>query len=189
MIVASRRIAKGVTSAPLLACLAAFSSAFAPMASRAQQATSPTEGAAPSKVEVRPVADDEEIRRRLQDIMEATGWFTRANVMVKDGVVFLSGQAKSEELKRWASNLARNTQGVVAVANRMEANRPSAWNFEAAQVGLAELGHDLIRALPFLVLGLIVVSLSFAASWLAMRGARAFLRRRVRSRLLRGVLA
>ncbi|MEO8224482.1 MAG: mechanosensitive ion channel protein MscS, partial [Gammaproteobacteria bacterium] len=31
---------------------------------------------APAKVDVQPVAQDEEIRRRLQSVMEATGWFT-----------------------------------------------------------------------------------------------------------------
>ena len=143
----------------------------------------------PSKVDVRPVAQDVEIRGRLQDILEATGWFPTSQVEVKDGVVFLSGEAQSDEVKQWAGNLARNTQGVVAVANRMQVTQPSAWNFASAQEGVSQLRHDFLNALPFLVLGLVVLALSVAVSWLAMRGMRRFLAKRVRSKLMRGVIA
>ncbi|CAN5892240.1 mechanosensitive ion channel family protein [soil metagenome] len=174
-------------------CLSAFSTAAG-----AQPAGSPERPQsvgkeptipAPPRVDVKPVAEDEAIRNRLQDIMDATGWFPSAQVMVKNGVVFLSGQATTDELKQWASDLARNTQGVVAVANRMEAVQPSAWNFAAAQEGIAQLQHDVVRALPFLVLGLVVLALSVGASWLAMRGARGFVRKRIRSKLMQGVFA
>jgi len=121
--------------------------------------------------------------------MEATGWFPSSQVTARQGVVFLSGQARTDELKQWATDLSRSMQGVVAVANRMEVLRPNVWNFAAAQEGMAELLHDLIRALPFIVLGLGVLGLSVAASWLSMKGVRAFLKKRVGSRLLRGVFA
>ena len=69
---------------------------------------------APAKVDVTPVAHDEEIRTRLQSGLEATDWFTDPHVRVQDSVVFLNGQVSSEELKTWAGDLARNTQDVVA---------------------------------------------------------------------------
>ena len=149
------------------------------------------ERAAPvtQKIDISPVAGDDEIRKRLQDILEATGWFSGSQVVVRQGVVFLSGQARTDELKQWATDLAHNMQGVVAVANRMEVIRPSIWNFAGAQEGMAELRHDLIRALPFMVLGLGVLGLSVAGSWLSLKSARAFFKKRVRSRLLRGVFA
>ena len=79
---------------------------------------------APTKVDVNPVARDEEILKRLQNILDATNWFTDPQVLVEEGVVFLNGQVESEELKKWASDLARNTQDVVAVVNRMEILEP-----------------------------------------------------------------
>ncbi len=179
-------------------CLGVLIWTALPAASEAQQAAPANEPqsprkqeviAAPSKVDVRPVAEDDEIRRRLQEIMDATDWFPNSQIMVKSGVVLLSGKATSDDLKQWASDLARNTQGVVAVANRMEVIRPSAWDFALAQEGISQLRQDLIRALPFLVLGLIVLTLSVAAGWVALKGMRAFLRPRVRSKLMRSVFA
>ena len=46
---------------------------------------------APAKVDVKPVARDEEIRKRLQSVLDATGWFTDPQVRVEEGVVFLNG--------------------------------------------------------------------------------------------------
>jgi len=143
----------------------------------------------PGKVDVLPAARDDEIRRRLLDILEATGWFSTSRVVVKDGVVFLSGEAQTAEVRQWAGNLARNTQGVVAVANRMTIVQPSVWDFGSASDGLSRLRQDALLALPFLILGVVVLAFSILTSWLAMRGTRHMLKDRVRSKLMRGVFA
>ncbi|MBA3699470.1 MAG: mechanosensitive ion channel [Planctomycetes bacterium] len=143
----------------------------------------------PATVAVQPLAHDEEIRERLQSVMEATGWFTAPDVKVEDGVVFLSGRVDSDDIKKWAGDLARNTQDVVAVANRIEVSQPAAWDFRGAWGGLAGLSRDVVRSLPFLVLALIILVLSAGAGWLTVRKARIFFAGRVRAKLLRGVLA
>jgi len=144
---------------------------------------------APTTVAVQPIAHDEEIRKRLQSVMDATGWFIAPQVQVVDGVVFLSGRADTDEIKKWAGDLARNTQDVVAVANRIEVSEPSAWDFGGARSGLAGLSRDFIRSLPFVVVALFILALSAGAGWLTARSARKFLGGRVRAKLLRGVLA
>lgn len=144
---------------------------------------------APAKVAVQPIALDDEIRQRLQSVMEATAWFNAPDVAVVDGVVFLSGRAETEEIKKWAGDLARNTQDVVAVANRIEVSEPSAWDFRAARSGLSGLSRDVIRSLPFLVVALLILALSAGAGCLTARRARKLLAGRVRAKLLRGVLA
>lgn len=136
-----------------------------------------------------PVARDEEIRLRLRSVLAATDWFPGLQVKVKEGVVFLDGRVESEALKKWASDLARNTQDVVAVANRMEVPEPSMWDFRPAWSGLRVLWRDLIRSLPFFGFGLLILALSVGAGMLATQGALAFLRRRLRARLLRQVVA
>lgn len=144
---------------------------------------------AAAKVDIKPVARDEEIRLRLQSVLDATGWFIESKVEVREGVVFFNGRAETDELKKWAGDLARNTQDVVAVANRMEVQEPSVWDFSAAWGGLHVLWRDFIRSLPFFFFGLIILTLSAGAGVLATKGSRKFLRRNVRAILLRNVIA
>jgi small conductance mechanosensitive channel len=144
---------------------------------------------APAKVDVNPVARDEEISKRLRSVLDATGWFTDPRVEVRAGVVFLNGRTETEDLKDWAGDLARNTQDVVAVANRMEVFEPLVWDFSPAWRGLLILWRDFIHSLPFFVFGLFIMALSAGAGVLATRGARTLLRSKVRANLLRSVIA
>ncbi|MFO7680205.1 MAG: BON domain-containing protein, partial [Chloroflexota bacterium] len=99
---------------------------------------------APERVDVQPVARDEEISERLQNILESTGWFTSPNATVQNGVVFLTGQTESEEFKKWAGDLARNTQDVAAVVNQISLLEPSIWDFEPALAGLRAQGRSIV---------------------------------------------
>lgn len=145
--------------------------------------------AAPSTVDVTPVARDEEIGRRLHSVLDATGWFTAARVRVDAGVVFLSGQTETEELRKWAGDLARNTQDVVAVANRIEVPQPHSWDMRPAWAGLLALWRDFVRSLPLLVFGMIILALSVGAGMMATRAVAAILAPRIEARLLRSVFA
>ena len=144
---------------------------------------------ATAKVDIKPVARDEEIGKRLQSVLDATGWFIEPRIEVREGVVFLNGGAETDELKKWAGDLARNTQDVVAVANRMEVLEPSVWDFSPASSGLLVLWRDVIRSLPFFFFGLLILALFAIAGVLATRAARSFLLARVRANLLRNVMA
>ncbi|ADC61869.1 mechanosensitive ion channel family protein [Allochromatium vinosum] len=142
-----------------------------------------------AKVDVAPVAQDEQIRRRLQTVLHATDWFTDPQVRVEEGVVFLNGLVESDELKQWAGDLARNTQDVVAVANRLEVPEPSVWDFRQASSGLSALWRDFIRAMPFVLFGLLILALSVGAALLAIRIVRVLLRHRIQTKLLQTVIA
>ncbi len=154
-----------------------------------REAASDRELSAPARVDVTPVARDEEIRQRLQSVLEATDWFVGPRVRVEQGVVFLGGRVETTELKRWAGDLAGNTQDVVAVANQMQVIEPPTWDFQPAWNGLRGLWRDLIRSLPLLVLALLILLLSGGIGLLATRAARSLLRRRLRANLLRNVIA
>jgi small-conductance mechanosensitive channel len=140
-------------------------------------------------VAVKPAARDEEIQVRLKNVLDATGWFPGSRVRVKEGVVFLDGATKSAALRAWAGDLARNTQGVVAVANRLEVREESPWNFKPAWSGLADLWRGVVRSLPMVVLGLLILLLSFGVAILVLRGARRFFHRKIQTSLLRNVIA
>ncbi|MCC6907376.1 MAG: mechanosensitive ion channel [Phycisphaerales bacterium] len=142
-----------------------------------------------ARVDIEPVARDDQIRDRLERILIATGWFHEPSVHVEEGVVFLRGRAETDALKEWASSLAGNTQGVAAVANQMTVKQSSPWDFSSAESGLSSVWRDLLRALPLLMLALIILAVSALVAWVTTYGVRIVLRRRINSRLLRGLFA
>jgi len=161
----------------------------APPTHRSATGDSEERSAAPVTVEVSPVVRDDEIGARLQSVLDATGWFTGAEVRVDAGVVFLSGQTETEELRKWAGDLARNTQAVVAVANRIEVPQPALWDLQPARTGLLALWRDFVRSLPLFVFASLILALSVGAGTIATRAVAAILAPRVEARLLRSVFA
>ncbi|MFO7535510.1 MAG: mechanosensitive ion channel family protein [Kiritimatiellia bacterium] len=144
---------------------------------------------APAKVVVNPVARDEAIRLRLQNVLDATDWFAAPEVRVEEGVVFLNGRVASDELKKWAGDLSRNTEDVVAVANRMEVAEPSIWDWGPSWQGLMGLWRDFLRSVPVLFVGVLILALSVKAGLLGARKTRSVLLHRIQARLLRNVIA
>lgn len=143
----------------------------------------------PGKVEVQPVARDDDIKQRLTDILKATGWFSDSRVTVQEGIVFLKGTTKNDESRQWAGNLAKNTEGVVAVVNKIEVVPGSVWNFDPTFQVLNDLVRGFIRLLPLIVVAVVIV----AVSWIFARFIVRLLRRRLLaqsgSQLLREVMA
>jgi small conductance mechanosensitive channel len=148
-----------------------------------------TQPAAPEKIDVTPTARDDEIRDRLQGILETTGWFKDTNVRVKEGVVFLNGVAKSEEFKKWAGDLARNTQDVSAVVNKIAVKQPSLLDFAPILLGMRELWNDLIRVLPALIFALLIFILTWLIAKLLTASSKKLLQKRIPNDLLLNVIA
>ncbi|REL37947.1 BON domain-containing protein [Rhodohalobacter sp. SW132] len=153
------------------------------------ESTEADETAAPERVDVAPLAQDSQIRDRLAGILTATEWFENPQVEVNDGVVFLSGSTETGDHKRWAGDLARNTQDVTAVVNRIEVRDPDIWDYEPAFTGLQELWRNIMSAVPFLIFGIVVLVIFWGISMLVAKGARAYLRNRQMNDLLQDIAA
>jgi len=132
----------------------------------------------PGKVDVQPVARDDDIQRRLTDILETTGWFGEPEVSVKQGIVYLKGTAENAESRQWAGDLAKNTEGVIAVVNQIEVAPTTVWDFEPTFKVLNDLVRGFVRLLPLIVVALGVI----AVSWIFARLTVHLLRRRFLSR-------
>lgn len=147
------------------------------------------QAAFPGKVEVQPVAGDDEIRQRIADILGTTGWFGEPGVTVQEGIVFLEGTTEKDASRQWAEELAKNTEGVVAVVNEIEVAPTTVWDFDPTIKVLKDLARGFLRSLPLIA----VVVVVFAISWIAAKFTVNVLRRgrlaRSRSRLLREVMA
>jgi small conductance mechanosensitive channel len=143
----------------------------------------------PGKVEVQPVAKDDAIGRRIADILETTNWFGEPEVTVQDGIVFLKGTTKSEESKQWAGELAKNTEGVVAVVNRIVVPPTTVWDFAPTVQVLNDLARNLVRSLPLIIVAAVVIAASWFLARLTVWLLRRWLQARSLSQLLREVTA
>lgn len=153
------------------------------------QTTETDETSAPERVDVEPLADDTQIQNRLTGILAATEWFENPQVEVNDGVVFLSGSTETGDYKRWAGDLARNTQDVTAVVNRIEVLDPDIWDYQPAYTGLQELWRNIMSAVPFLIFGVVVLVIFWGISLLVAKAARAYFTNRQMNELLQDIAA
>ena len=113
------------------------------------------------EVAVEPQAADVQIAKRLEGILEATGWFIAPKVVSREGVVFLDGITRDETHREWATKLAQNTQDVVAVVNKIEVRPEVSWNLDGIQSGLKDIYWSAARSLPLLILAAFVLGISW----------------------------
>ena len=146
--------------------------------------------AAPAQaVAVEPVARDGEIERRIQEILDATGWYRTVRVEVSDGIVFLDGVTVSPDHKGWARDLAARTQDVVAVVNRIAVEPEVRWTVEPAWREVQALLRAFVATLPLILLALVVLPLAWYAAKAVASLAEFLLRGRIGSPFLRRVMA
>tara|TARA_R110000772_G_scaffold268712_1_gene397844 strand:+ start:18852 stop:20345 length:1494 start_codon:yes stop_codon:yes gene_type:complete len=177
----------------LLACALWLHTAFA----------EPTEGeqagggsAAPAadisiadSVAVERVTADDAIAARLRAILNATGWFASTQVRVDSGIVFLTGEAQDPEQVAWAGSLARNAQGVVAVVNNIAVATTSPWDLRPTYGQLQAMAAAAFRALPLALLALALLALTWLLANLTAYLTGRLLARRMRTPLLRDMVA
>ncbi len=145
---------------------------------------------AEEKVEVEPTAQDKEISKRIQSILNTTGWFEGVNVKVENGVVFLNGKTKAEKHKEWASDLASKTEGVVAVVNKIEIDISSATELQEEIFNfLHDQWQKLLRYVPYLILSFTVLFLFWVGAKLIVNIMRTSLKSKGIHPLLSDVLA
>lgn len=152
----------------------------------AQDAASP---ASRQAVSVVPEASDARIASRLERILKSTGWFTAAHVSVHDGVVFLDGTTGTQEHRSWAGALAENTQGTVAVVNRIAADTNVRSTFLGAGEEFKAFYRQAVGAWPLVALAVLI----FLATWLIARlvsmGVRTLFANSLKSPLLLAIVA
>ena len=145
--------------------------------------------ATPGPVDVSPGAADADIRARLLRILRASGWFHEADVQVLEGIVILEGRAESEAHKRWAGDLARKTEDVVAVINRMELTRRPVWDFTPALEQLRSLLERIVSTMPGIGFAVLVLLATWLLARVVGRAVTWAARRRIETPLLRRVVA
>ncbi len=142
-----------------------------------------------NKVEIDPVAEDTDIDARLTRILTATGWFARPQIRVSEGIVFIDGEVDTNTHKIWAGNLARNTQDVVAVVNRLKVVPQPELDFTPALNEMTRLWRSFIQLLPLLLFGTVIMVLAWFGASLISQITRPWFETRTSSKLLGRLLA
>ena len=157
----------------------------------AQTEAAPVEGPADGEitttgqaVDVTPVARDDQIETRIAGILAATGWYRQISVKVDDGIVFLDGETANETRQLWARDLAAKTSGVVAVVNRIRVDTALDFSFAPALAAMEDLGVRLLRAIPSILLAIVVLPLAWFVASVVRRVADWSLRHRMQSSFL-----
>jgi small-conductance mechanosensitive channel len=157
--------------------------------SQTQEPTPENEGIdVPKNIAVKPHARDADIKRRIANILNATGWYENTTVKVNEGLVVLTGQTKNEDKLDWATKLAQNTEDVVGVINNISVVTPDLLDFSPVKLELMKIASQIKQELPLILIAVFL----FFITWVFVIGTKKFstsvLRGKVESPLLRDVL-
>jgi small-conductance mechanosensitive channel len=107
---------------------------------------------------------------------------------VRDGVAFLDGTTETAQYRDWAGELAENTQGTVAVVNRIEVEADVGTIFGRAADEATRLYGRAVQAWPLVVLIGVILLTTWALTRLVGMAARRFFSGRIPSPLLFNVV-
>jgi len=110
-------------------------------------------------------------------------------VSVHDGVVFLDGTTATQEHRAWAGTLAENTQGTVAVVNRIEVNADVGSTLARAGEEFTSFYRQMVRAWPLAALAALIILATWLIARLVALAVRLLFAGRIESPLLLSVMA
>lgn len=142
----------------------------------------------PKPVLVEPEADDTAIAERIRRILLSTDWFEEPGVRARDGVVFLEGRTSTQEHRRWAEALAENTQGTVAVVNRIAVETDLGSTFGQAGDEFERLYRQAAQAWPWAVFAVAIIFLTWLLARVTAIVVRYFFAKRISSSLLLAIV-
>ncbi|SMP59228.1 Small-conductance mechanosensitive channel [Neorhodopirellula lusitana] len=113
-------------------------------------------------VAVDDVVDDASIEERLSQVFRAAGWFDEMSVVTDNGIVTIEGTSDSEEHSQWATNVARKTQDVIAVINKLEVKSvvDLSSSKDTVQKSLDTLWRDFLVRSPLLAAAVFLLFLT-----------------------------
>ena len=113
---------------------------------------------------------DNEIRQRISGIFSEIEGLHAINVSVNQGVVNLTGETPNEKKAQQAINLTNRLNDVVTVEDRINRTLDVQDNVSTVYQGLKAQVKTLIKALPLLLVGILVFGVvAWFGSWLSNR--------------------
>ncbi|MEN6669472.1 mechanosensitive ion channel family protein [Psychrobacter sp. B38] len=113
---------------------------------------------------------DGDIRQRIEGIFSEIEGLQAIDVSVNQGVVILTGEAPNEKKAQQAVNLTNRLTDVVTVDDRIDRTLDVQDNVTTVYQGLKAQVKNLVKALPLLLVGLVIFALvTWLGSWLSNR--------------------
>ena len=115
---------------------------------------------------------DADIRARIQGIFSEIEGLQAVSVTVTQGVVTLAGETANDKKAQQAINLSSRISNVVTVNDDIERTLDVQDNVSTVYQGLISRGKNLIKALPLLLIGILLFGIvALFGSWLSNRKA------------------
>ncbi|WP_352258994.1 mechanosensitive ion channel family protein [Psychrobacter sp. TB55-MNA-CIBAN-0194] len=113
---------------------------------------------------------DNDIRQRIEGIFSEIDGLQAVNVGVAQGVVTLTGETPNEKKAQQAINLTNRLTDVVTVSDQIDRTLDVQDNVTTVYQGLKIQAKNLVKALPLLLVGIILfILVSWFGSWLSNR--------------------
>ena len=113
---------------------------------------------------------DDEIRQRINGIFSEIEGLQAVNVSVSQGVVTLTGETANEKKAQQAINLTNRLTDVVTVDDNINRTLDVQENVSTVYQGLKAQLENLVKALPLLLVGIVIfVLVTWFGSWLSNR--------------------
>ncbi|PKH81369.1 mechanosensitive ion channel family protein [Psychrobacter sp. 4Bb] len=113
---------------------------------------------------------DNDIRQRISGIFSEIEGLQAVNVSVIQGVVTLTGETANEKKAQQAINLTNRLTDVVTVEDRINRTLDVQENVSTVYQGLKAQVTNLVKALPLLLVGIVIFALvAWFGSWLSRR--------------------
>ncbi|WP_058369749.1 mechanosensitive ion channel domain-containing protein [Psychrobacter sp. ENNN9_III] len=124
-----------------------------------------------AQIETKPTLQkDNDIRQRISGIFSEIDGLQAVNVTVTQGVVTLSGETPNEKKAQQAINLTNRLTDVVTVEDNINRTLDVQDNVSTVYQGLKTQGTNLIKAMPLLLVGIVLFGLvAWFGSWLSKR--------------------
>lgn len=141
------------------------------LSARGQEPYAPEAAVPAPEIRVQDAPDDTAIRSRLAAVLGAIDGLEDVNVEVTAGVVILTGEVPNSRAAREVLDIARRTEGVVHVLNRLDEEANVASRLRPVTRKFNELGAASLRILPVgLIAVMVVVLFWFLGQWAGNRG-------------------
>ncbi|WP_201580162.1 mechanosensitive ion channel family protein [Psychrobacter sp. Pi2-52] len=113
---------------------------------------------------------DNDIRQRISGIFSEIEGLQAVNISVTQGVVTLTGETANEKKAQQAINLTNRLTDVVTVEDRINRTLDVQENVSTVYQGLKAQVTNLVKALPLLLVGIVIFALvAWFGSWLSNR--------------------